>query len=453
MKEKNFTRKLHHFIALFLGAFLLFAHGLYAQNDGSEHRGKDIPLTPTQRGFCRSSIIKIPIDSADGHRLGVYVCGLAPFQYEWSTGDTTPFIHVDSTGKYCVTVTDATHCKSISCIDLNPKPHDSCRTNISIRIIPLKRKGQTILWTLVRGKPPFQYQWSTGDTTSFAVVPDTGKYCVTVTDSRGCTAERCIVLPHPGNCSVIIHSRPRTDSGWLLTANGSGVPPFTFRWSTGDSSQRIFVKRPGRYCVTMTDSKGCEARHCIRLPSRKSKRCLVFFRAIPTPDSCFYLRARYAGRPPIRLQWSTGETTPMIRTCQKGKICLTMTDATGCSDTFCLQLPPRRRIDHNIQQDAPATSALTTTSSTTPDLNELFIYPNPTDDQLYIVLPDNAQNPLETSNILYKIYSLNGFCMASGTLRADQPVLSISVNHLPSSMYILQLIIDDQILMHRFSVH
>jgi|GEM_PF-6211470 len=456
MKEKNRILKSLTALALCLGAFLAFAHTLHAQGHDADQHGNDTPLTPHERAYCKSRIVQMPLDSNEGHRLGVYVCGLAPFQFEWSTGDTTPFIHVDSAGKYCVTVTDAFHCKSNSCMVLNPKPNDSCKVHVFIRIIPIKRKGKTLLRAIPMGKPPFQFQWSTGDTTRAVIVPDTGKYCVTVTDSRGCTAERCIVLRRPRHCTVTIHARPIADKGWLLAARGRGMPPLKFHWSTGDTSQSIRVKRPGRYCVSMTDSKGCVARHCIKVPVQEDpKRCFVTFHVIRISDSCFYLKARAVGHPPYRFHWSTGDTSHAIRTCTRGKICLTMTDATGCTDTFCLQLPPRRRIGLNTQQDAPSTATAVRSAIPypVPTQEDFLIFPNPTEDQLYIVLSDKMQNTEKAPIVLYKIYSLNGYCLSSGTLHADQPVLSISVNHLPSSVYILQLIVDDQILMRRFRVH
>ena len=45
----------------------------------------------------------------------------------------------------------------------------------------------------------------------------------------------------------------------LCATPGRGVAPFTFRWSTGATTQCITVSDSGSYSVTMTDAKGCQA--------------------------------------------------------------------------------------------------------------------------------------------------------------------------------------------------
>ena len=45
---------------------------------------------------------------------------------------------------------------------------------------------------------PFSFEWSTGDTSQFIYVSQTGTYCVTVTNLSGCTATDCHTL-YPNN--------------------------------------------------------------------------------------------------------------------------------------------------------------------------------------------------------------------------------------------------------------
>ncbi len=47
-------------------------------------------------------------------------------------------------------------------------------------------------------------------------------------------------------------------NGQLVTAGNSGVPPYTYLWSTGATSPTISALGPGMYTVTTTDSLGCQ---------------------------------------------------------------------------------------------------------------------------------------------------------------------------------------------------
>lgn len=67
-----------------------------------------------------------------------------------------------------------------------------------------------------------------------------------------------------------------------LCANaGNGVPPYSYRWSNGATTQCIAVSDTGRYSVTVTDAKGCVAvgagafryRECIGMLAHTSTTC------------------------------------------------------------------------------------------------------------------------------------------------------------------------------------
>jgi hypothetical protein len=73
-------------------------------------------------------------------------------------------------------------------------------------------------------------------------------------------------------------------SGTLCANAGNGVPPYTYRWGNGATTQCIAVADTGRYDVTITDSKGCTAtssgyfhrRDCIGMLAHTSTTCGSF---------------------------------------------------------------------------------------------------------------------------------------------------------------------------------
>ena len=72
--------------------------------------------------------------------------------------------------------------------------------------------------------------------------------------------------------------------GRLCANAGNGVPPYAYRWSNGATTQCIAVADTGRYTVTITDAKGCEAtasgafrwRECVGALYHTSTTCATF---------------------------------------------------------------------------------------------------------------------------------------------------------------------------------
>lgn len=188
--------------------------------------------------------------------------GIAPFTYAWSTGETTQNIFPQGDTLYCVTVTDAVGCVAFSCIDLWDNPVDTTACFVNIVYPP----GGGSLLASGSGAEPISYVWNTGETTAEISPTETGEYCVTMTDAEGCTASACIWHYEGGggqdSCSVFIDIVSQGNSSVDLQAFFSGVAPFTYAWSTGDTLQTITVSGSGTYCITMTDATGCTSSDC-----------------------------------------------------------------------------------------------------------------------------------------------------------------------------------------------
>lgn len=113
------------------------------------------------------------------------------------------------------------------------------------------------------GNAPFTYAWSTGGTgtTENGLTP--GSYTVTVTDQYGCTTTDTITILN--TCTsfdvyvdTVTHaSCSGCNDGNVTIATNNGTGPFTWAWSTGDSTAMIDSLVPGTYFVTVTDSFGC----------------------------------------------------------------------------------------------------------------------------------------------------------------------------------------------------
>ncbi|MGZ5189426.1 MAG: DUF7948 domain-containing protein, partial [Flavisolibacter sp.] len=139
-------------------------------------------------------------------------CGLAPFTYEWSTGDSTEEASNLCPGDYWVKVTDANHLSRTEHINI-PHPPGSI-TSIICQVIPenCDRSNATInIQSTEGGTAPFTYSI---DGLNFSASPnffglDSGNYIVRVKDANGCIFKDTIpVLRVTGPSSVSYITTP-----------------------------------------------------------------------------------------------------------------------------------------------------------------------------------------------------------------------------------------------------
>ncbi len=108
---------------------------------------------------------------------------------------------------------------------------------------------------------PFQFAWSTGDTSAALMNLADGPYAVTVTDSYGCSlADTAQALNLP---AMLVQLQSGLESGGNTCqseANVSGgAAPFTYVWSNAQTDSTVTGLPDGPFSVTITDANGCTA--------------------------------------------------------------------------------------------------------------------------------------------------------------------------------------------------
>lgn len=112
------------------------------------------------------------------------------------------------------------------------------------------------------GTAPYTYSWSNGATTEDLNGVAAGTYTVVVTDANGCTQDASITIGVSVNpVSVAATITPATnaaiaDGAIDITVTG-GVPPYTFAWSNGATTEDLSGIAPGTYELTIIDDAGC----------------------------------------------------------------------------------------------------------------------------------------------------------------------------------------------------
>ena len=214
-----------------------------------------------------SAIATILPTSCDGAPTGIINLmvsgGVPPFTYQWSNAATTEDIANLPAGNYDVTVSDASgNCPRVFSFVLPFPPPVEIEASVEGMSCPYQLNG-AIDMEVVSGIYPYQYAWSNGSNTQDLENLYQGMYTVTVTDAAGCTLTSTFEVTNLNKISPVVSitnaSPPSLSNGSVMieTING-GVPPFSFEWSNGSTSQSLEDVPAGNYIVTITDNDDCQ---------------------------------------------------------------------------------------------------------------------------------------------------------------------------------------------------
>ncbi|MEZ7493852.1 Calx-beta domain-containing protein, partial [Leeuwenhoekiella aequorea] len=122
--------------------------------------------------------------------------GLAPYTYKWSNGATTSNLVNVPAGKYTLTVTDKNGCKkSINNITVNQNDEITATTSSTSETKFNGNDGTATVGNASGGVEPYTYKWSKNNLTTQTITGlNTGSYTVTITDSKGCSVVKTVVV-------------------------------------------------------------------------------------------------------------------------------------------------------------------------------------------------------------------------------------------------------------------
>jgi hypothetical protein len=382
---------------------------------------------------CLDCMVSIRAEKLDDttYLLSAVVNDNRVYSYLWNTGDTTASITVTDRGHYQVMVRSSDGCHAR---DQWSWPDDrSCMTEIQVQRIASGSGTPGIKLTArSKGRPPFKYQWSTGDTTQSIRVDEPGEFCVSITDALGCTTRDCITIDTATGCKTEIRLLPAgtaADSSLILMAGSRGRPPFSYRWNTGDTTRGIRVTEPGEYCVEVTDADGCVSRDCLDL-SGIAQSCKVTIHR----TNSGHLVAKPRGLMPFTFLWNTGDTTRVIKTDTSGEYCVTATSFFGCVAEACITL------DQSSNTFSPRNTPFDLYHANQPQNNRvaLFASPNPAVNQVRL----QWSSPMDGNVVRVLVTQMGGRPVIEQTLRAISGVndLSLDVSQLETGIYFVKII-------------
>ena len=204
------------------------------------------------------------------------------------------------------------------------------------------------------GASPYTYLWSNGATTATLSNLSNNLYTVTVTDATFCTAVKELYVNFNGQ-PFEINLLTKQDPFCLGQATGmidisaqlipsrpagssSSLPPYSFLWSNGATTEDLVNVVAGIYTVTVTDDEsGCTEESSFELYDGMT----VFYDfgkpGYEPSTVCFgestgsILGTTFGGQAPYTYLWSNGAVSSSLENIPAGNYSLTVTDANGCS--------------------------------------------------------------------------------------------------------------------------
>jgi hypothetical protein len=207
------------------------------------------------------------------------------------------------------------------------------------------------------GTEPYTYSWSTGDTTQSIYNLIAGSYTVTVLDSNNCSEIVVINITEPPQLTVNITGYNIScygagDGVANVSVNG-GTPPYTYSWSTGDTTAAITNLAAGWYNVTVHDSCGYSLTDSFLISEPTPLTISTTSPSLICNGNWTTVTANVTGgTAPYTYSWSTGDAGTGWQTIYlpAGSYTVTVVDSNGCTvtDSVVITEPPPINIVSNI---------------------------------------------------------------------------------------------------------
>ncbi len=339
--------------------------------------------------------------------------GEAPYNVLWQNGSTGSVIN-GGPGNYVATVTDNagnTVSLPVELFNYTPLQIETTTTDVSCNGLC----DGSISFDVISGTLPIEVMWSNGATGgNFLNGLCAGVYTAEVTDANGCTFliidtifEPAAITNTPDVQDVACHGDL---GGWIFHNIQGGTAPYTYSWNYDPlnfESSAIYLYA-GDYSTIVTDANGCQYQETVTVnePDTLSYSVELF---VPGGLGVGEVQmTTYGGTPPYSWNWLHGDTNEDTYIPELSTSYCIIGDANGCA----------------IQTDN-----FTTLTSVNEMEMSFTIFPQPAHEHFTISQTTNFDEA--------RIFSATGQEVKSWN--KSQLKRELSVEELPSGMYILQL--------------
>ncbi len=183
----------------------------------------------------------------------------------WPSGAASYNLKLLKPGNYVYSISDEAGCSAKVEVTIT---EDILPLSVSInqteKILCAGKGSATLEASVKGGKGPFAYAWSNSSAGASATNLTDGNYKVTVSDVTGQKAEAEFKIEAPkkltaeaANLRSATNDRIKDGKGQVEISGGSG--PYTYQWSSGETTAQASSLALGSGTVVITDVNGCSA--------------------------------------------------------------------------------------------------------------------------------------------------------------------------------------------------
>ncbi len=199
----------------------------------------------------------------DGQIYVTATGGTPPYMYNWSNGSIQPTVLPLPAGPYTLTVTDAGGCTATLTRTITEP------TLVSLAVVSVtdascygSNDGSACV-AANGGAGGYAYTWAPAMiTTPCMNGAAAGTYAVSVTDMNGCSASTAVSITQPTAIAASLGAAGVSCAGnadgiAYVSGVSGGTPPYTYEWSTFQTTDTIYNLPGDIYQIVIRDANGC----------------------------------------------------------------------------------------------------------------------------------------------------------------------------------------------------
>jgi subtilisin-like proprotein convertase family protein len=269
--------------------------------------------------------------------------GAMPYVFNWSNGKTTEDINGLSAGTYTLILRDANNCSITASYTVVNNAGTLVQTYGSVFDEFCGNNRGSIDIGISGGSWPYTYAWSDGESSEDILNLNAGTYTCVITDGNNCkiTTPSYIVKNNAGTLAIfdidIADEICGNGQGRINIDMTGGKTPYTYSWSSGQSTKAISPVGAGTYTCLISDQNGCSVSSGALFVLNSSGT--LSLDAVTSADEICNNNlgsvdiSVSGGSTPYTYLWNTGASSEDVFSLNQGSYSCLVTDANGCKVT------------------------------------------------------------------------------------------------------------------------
>ena len=269
--------------------------------------------------------------------------GTPPFSFLWDNtrGSQTSSSAINlAIGRYSVTITDGNGCSDTTTAIIN-EPSSLIASIDSIKNVSCFNGNDGAAFaSCIGGTQPYTYFWPGGGSGAIKTNLPVGNYILTVTDANNCSDTISFSINQPTILNASLSSNPVScfggNDGSVTAVASGGIAPYTYNWSSNQTTPTITNLTAGTYSLILQDSKSCADTASVLVSEPTD---LIATITLTNNVLCFggsdgnAIVNASEGIPPYTYLWPSSGNLPNENNLSSGRYTVTITDSNGCSDS------------------------------------------------------------------------------------------------------------------------